>query len=87
MGPCICGDYLCPSCGNPDAAELEAAEEWAIHTMYQAKLTPEEYRIVVSVGLAAVYHARRLAKANLADYQASEEEYRSEFGNFDKQFY
>lgn len=86
MGPCLCGDTYCPSCGNPYAAELEAASEWAGEALFKAKLTPDEYRIVVSVGLAAVHHARKAAKAQLADYQAAEEEAGAEFGNFDNQF-
>ncbi len=27
MGPCLCGDPYCPSCGDPGAAALE---EWAL---------------------------------------------------------
>lgn len=61
-GPCLCGDPYCPSCGNPHLALLEEAETWAINSMAGANLSPDEYRMVVSVGLAAVHHGRRIAK-------------------------
>ena len=34
-----------------------------------SKLTPEEYRVVVSVGLAAVHHGRKTAKNFLQEYK------------------
>lgn len=76
VGPCLCGDPYCGSCGNPAWAEAQAAEEWTLEALAKAKLTPEEYKIVVSVGLAAVCHARRAAKetaAAIAENQAEAE--------------
>lgn len=69
-GPCLCGDPYCPSCGNPGAAELEATEEWAMEEMSKAQLTPDEYRLVVTVGLAVVFECRKYAETVLKDYQA-----------------
>lgn len=76
--PCLCGDIFCSACfpGN-DGGALEEAENWAMETLKKAQLDPDEYRIVVSVGLAAVHHARKQAgrmgdmmRANQAEIEA-----------------
>ena len=56
----MCGDVYCPSCGNPGAAELEAAEEFVTEELAKHKCTPDEYRFVVSVGLRALESAREM---------------------------
>lgn len=75
IGPCLCGDPYCPSCGNPGLALLEEAESWAMETLSKANLSPDEYKIAVSVGLAAVHHARSHSKATrqqIAEIEAEE---------------
>jgi hypothetical protein len=58
MGPCMCGDPYCPSCGTADA-RTEAAAEWATEELAKAGLTPDEYSLVVKIGLLAVEHTRK----------------------------
>jgi len=74
MGPCLCGDLACPSCGNPALLLLEEAESWTMEQLSQAKLTADEYKIVVSVGLEAVQHCREAAKQAVRAYQIVEHE-------------
>lgn len=69
VGPCLCGDPACGSCGDPAWEEIEAAQEEALEWMSRARLTAVEYRIVVRVGLVAVKQARR---AIVAAMQAKE---------------
>lgn len=78
-GPCLCGDPYCNSCfpGN-DGGSLEAAEDWTIGTLQKAKLSPDEYRVVVSVGLAAVHHTRKAATAAAKETRAIQAEIEAE---------
>lgn len=74
MGPCLCGDTACPSCGNPYQAAVEAAEEAAFDQLGGAKLSPEEYDLVVVVGLAAVEAARRESQRVISEVHAVQAE-------------
>ena len=67
---------MCPSCGNPLAAELEAAEAACLERLANANLTPEEYALVATVGLAAVEHARKEVDRAIAEFKALEAEAR-----------
>jgi hypothetical protein len=73
-GPCLCGDPYCPSCGSPEAAKVEAANEWAMAEFSNANLTPDEYKLVVKVGLQAVEAVRKAVdeevRGMLADREA-----------------
>jgi hypothetical protein len=69
-GPCLCGDPYCPSCGNPGAAEFEEAENWASERLYKHCQTPEEIRLVITVGLVAMRQARRAAEKAVAAVNA-----------------
>lgn len=48
---------------------MTPAEEWAMAEMSKAQLKPEEYRLVVSVGLAAVLEYRKYAETVLQSYE------------------
>lgn len=75
MGPCLCGDVYCPSCGNPEAAILEEAEAQAIEAMAKANLRADEYGLCVRIGLAAVMECRDAINQtikHLAESEANE---------------
>jgi hypothetical protein len=57
-GPCLCGDPECPHCGTPGGYAEEAAAEAAIEALSLASLTPDEYRLAVAIGIAAVLALR-----------------------------
>lgn len=76
IGPCMCGDPYCASCGNSKLADLEAAEEAAMDAFQKAKLTPDEYEMVVKIGLVAVGAAREYAKTRVEEVKRQEAEYR-----------
>ena len=73
-GPCLCGDPYCGSCGNPAAAEIEAAEEWAIEELAKAGLSAEEYRFVITLGISALAPARAMAIAAINAHKEIEAE-------------
>ncbi len=62
-GPCLCGDPFCPSCGGPEAAELEVAEQQAMEALSTAHIRAEEYEIVIKAGLVALELYRQGFKA------------------------
>lgn len=62
IGPCLCGDPCCPSCGDPGACEMEAAYETFWDILEENEISPEELGIFLNVGLSAVLNARELAK-------------------------
>lgn len=76
IGPCMCGDPYCAKCGDPIRAKYEAAEEAAMEAFQKAKLTPDEYEMVVKIGLVAVGAAREYAKARVEEAKRQEAEYR-----------
>lgn len=61
MGPCLCGDVYCPSCGNPGLAAIEAAADTMLERFSKAGLTPQEYEIVTNHGLALIETVRAAA--------------------------
>ena len=73
--PCMCGDVGCSCCGDVHAAALEAAGETLLEYCVRAKLTPEEYHIVLRVGLSAVKQARILASDAEQEGLADQQEY------------
>lgn len=78
IGPCLCGDPYCPSCGNPARAVLEEAEAAAIEQLAKVCTTPEDYRIAVEFGVAAVKLAAKSADdaiRQLAEAEASYEDF------------
>lgn len=52
IGPCMCGDPYCPSCGDPGLAKFEAFIEELSEEM--SKLTEDECHVFVAAGRAAV---------------------------------
>lgn len=48
-GPCLCGDIYCPHCGDPGAAELEAAEEHLCEELSKINATPQLYNYLAKV--------------------------------------
>lgn len=73
MGPCLCGDPYCSSCGNPAAAAIEDAESKLMELLNGENLTPDEYEIVGAAGLAVVHTIREQVKKALAAIQAESE--------------
>ena len=53
-GPCLCGDPHCPSCGSPEAAEVEAAEEACLESFAEAGFYAADYPIATAAGIEAV---------------------------------
>lgn len=75
MGPCLCGDPYCHSCGNPSAAKLEAAYDNLIEKINEFGLnSDEEFQLFLDVGIQAVKSARILAENAVKEYRASEAE-------------
>jgi len=70
-GPCLCGDPYCPSCGNPASAALEdaigEAADRLVDGLYNENLDPDEYDLVLEVGLAAVRSARKITQARIKE--------------------
>jgi len=58
---CKPGEDGCSHCGDGRAAAMEVAQEELLRYCGSAGLTPEEYHIVLRVGLSAVKQARILA--------------------------
>lgn len=80
MGPCLCGDPYCGSCGNPSLAKLEAIKDDFMEKIHNAGLDEFEYRIVLDVGLKAVEMSRKATKNRLAEIK-EDEEYSKSFKN------
>jgi len=59
---CICGDPYCASCGNPGAAAVDEAEQSVMEMFHNAQLTPEEYELAATAGLAVVNILREMRK-------------------------
>lgn len=57
MGPCLCGDPACPSCGNPSLTALEIAEEKLMDAITEQQLSIFEYYFLIAAipGLIAAY--------------------------------
>ena len=47
--PCLCGDPYCGSCGNPEHAALEDAEQELCETMHQNSAGLHHYRILIKL--------------------------------------
>lgn len=81
-GPCLCGDIYCPRCGNPaQAAYGDACADAAdamIEELNKAELSPEEYRIVTAIGLAAVLETRKAATRAIEQLQNAQAEAEAE---------
>lgn len=76
IGPCLCGDTYCPSCGDPVLAAIEAAAEWLMEELELQKLSADEYKIVAKVGIEAVKAAREAVAADNAQRALGEAESR-----------
>jgi len=70
IGPCMCGDPYCPSCGDPGLAKYEQACDDLLAELEAAELTPEEFEVFKTVGLAAVDAHRAGVKAVVSEVQA-----------------
>lgn len=66
--PCLCGDPYCPRCGNPFAAQSEAAEQALMERLAFERLSPDEYALVGEIGLQAV----KAVRAAVAAYQENQ---------------
>lgn len=62
VGPCLCGDPYCPSCGNPAQAAYEEALEAFFDELRDMGLDEFEFAIFKEVGLAAVEAFRKVEK-------------------------
>jgi len=71
----MCGDVGCSNCGDAHAAAVEVAGETLLEYCVRANLTPEEYHIVLRVGLSAVKQARILAADAEQEGLADQQEY------------
>lgn len=74
MGPCLCGDVACHSCGNPYQAEVEAAEEAAMDAIAAEKPTPEEYAMVAEIGVTVIRATRAAAERTVREIQSVQAE-------------
>lgn len=72
IGPCLCGDPGCASCGQPGMAELEEATEQVCEMMEAAKLDAAEMRLAARVGIVAAFLARRLTAQRIGDARADD---------------
>lgn len=72
MGPCLCGDPYCPSCGNPGLAKLEAIQDDFMEKLNKLGLAEEEYQLFFDVGEAAVKAARLVTKKVMDDYKENQ---------------
>lgn len=70
--PCLCGDPACGSCGDPFAEACIAAEEKLCEALNEARVSPEEYMLVMNVGLAAVWGSRAVTKIVVEDRLAED---------------
>lgn len=62
MGPCLCGDPYCPSCGDPELGRIEAAEEAMMKALSDQKFTVEEYEFATRVAIQSVEAFREALK-------------------------
>ena len=66
MGPCLCGDPYCPSCGDPSLALWEDAIDKLSERLEKAGLDEYEFKLFVTVGFAAI-EAHREANRGLQE--------------------
>lgn len=67
MGPCLCGDIYCSSCGNPAQAELEEKIEAFVDEISDFVESPQEIDLILEVGRAAVLKMRAVVDDLVAD--------------------
>ena len=65
-GPCMCGDPYCPSCGDPQAAAVEAFID-ALYEKVQ-DFNEDEAAVFVAAGEAAVKAMRERKVVPAANY-------------------
>lgn len=63
MGPCLCGDPYCPSCGSPGLAEKEVAHEAFADRLWETDLDGDELNLLFEAGMAVVKAHRAAIKA------------------------
>jgi hypothetical protein len=54
IGPCMCGDPYCSSCGDPSLAKMEEAIEALTERLINLKLDEDELWLFEKMGKAAV---------------------------------
>lgn len=82
MGPCLCGDPYCLSCGNPAAAEIEAAADDLLEKLAADGISADEYSIVRDAGIAAVKLVREKLDAARKQWIADAQEAAADEGVF-----
>ena len=78
MGPCLCGDPYCSSCGDPSQAYLEECIEGLMDKVGEFIESPIEAGIIWKAGKVAVLKARELvddAVAQVSHNHAMERDY------------
>lgn len=62
IGPCLCGDPYCPSCGNPSQAAFGDALDQLCEDLEEMGLDEHEFVLFVTTGKAAVEAYRNAEK-------------------------
>jgi hypothetical protein len=75
VGPCLCGDPYCGSCGDPSLAVLEEAEEKLMDVLHVNQATIEHYEILIEVIPKFVEAVNNAIGEAVQDLRADDEEY------------
>ena len=80
MGPCLCGDPYCPSCGNPEAAKIEAAEAELLGLLAKECQSADDYQAVGRIAVVFLAEQRRAVKNAIQERMAILDEINSTKG-------
>lgn len=77
IGPCLCGDPYCPSCGNPEQAAFEDAVEAMFEKIMEEKIIQDyqEIEIFYEAGKKAVELFRNHMEEKISEIRNTDGDY------------
>jgi hypothetical protein len=75
VGPCLCGDPYCGSCGDPSLAILEEAEIKLADTMNEHKATIEHYDMVIKLVPILIRVVDEVVNERVKESRVADQEY------------
>jgi hypothetical protein len=75
VGPCLCGDPYCGSCGDPSLVILEEAEIKLADTMNEHKATIEHYDMVIKLVPILIRVVDEVVNERVKESRVADQEY------------
>jgi hypothetical protein len=75
VGPCLCGDLYCGSCGNPAHAALEEAEIALMDILNDNQATLGHYQILIAIIPTFIEAVNKAVGEAVQDFRTGDLEY------------